>query len=286
MAKKIKSNKVQSPSILNYTPPSLKGYRRACLPLIKYFDPQYHNFNKHNCDQPTLFVANHSIMSIADILLPYGIYQETGDYVRPLGDRLHFNRIAPHRTLFIKAGVVLGTRDNVRELMDDRQSILVFPGGIREVLKRRDEKYTLQWKKRIGFVSLALEKGYTITPIGVVGGDDIFNILMDANDVDKSLIGRKAMKTNLAQKWLRGGDMLPPILKGVGLSVIPKPQQLHFNCGSPIDISDHREAINDKEKMLEVRDIVSTEIYRLLEEAQALRTKARSKASFIRRTLT
>jgi hypothetical protein len=37
--------------------------------------------------------------------------------------------------------MVRGTRDNVRALMHDQQTILVFPGGAREVNKRRGQQY-------------------------------------------------------------------------------------------------------------------------------------------------
>ena len=40
--------------------------------------------------------------------------------------------------------MVRGTRDNVRALMRERQTILVFPGGSRKVNKRRGQEYQLR----------------------------------------------------------------------------------------------------------------------------------------------
>ena len=36
--------------------------------------------------------------------------------------------------------------------MERGEAILVFPGGGREVMKRKDEDYVLIWKERLGFV--------------------------------------------------------------------------------------------------------------------------------------
>jgi hypothetical protein len=52
--------------------------------------------------------------------------------------------------------MVRGTRDNVRALMRDHQTILTFPGGSREVNKRRGQQYNLLWRERIGFARLAI----------------------------------------------------------------------------------------------------------------------------------
>ena len=56
--------------------------------------------------------------------------------IRGLGEHAHYAvpiwRDAPDRGRMVR-----GTRDNVRALMRERQTILVFPGGAREVNKRR-----------------------------------------------------------------------------------------------------------------------------------------------------
>ena len=67
--------------------------------------------------------------------------------------------VGPRPSARITAGgMVRGTRDNVRALMRSRQTILVFPGGAREVNKRRGQQYQLLWRERIGFARLALEQ--------------------------------------------------------------------------------------------------------------------------------
>jgi 1-acyl-sn-glycerol-3-phosphate acyltransferase len=63
--------------------------------------------------------------------------------------------------------------------MRDRQTILVFPGGSREVNKRRGQQYQLLWRERIGFARLAIKHGYPIVPFAAVGADDMFDVIID-----------------------------------------------------------------------------------------------------------
>lgn len=269
--------------MVNYSPPAFPKYARQFRSMIRYFDPQYHGMENVEQDKPTLFVANHSLMSVADFLIAYGLYKHTGHYPRALGDRMHFSWASPQRKLMTDLGIVIGDRDVMRALMADKQSIIVFPGGAREVLKRKDEKYKLIWKQRVGFVRLALEGKYSITPIGVSGGDEVFNILFDSSDFLKSPIGRLARKSSTFRQKLRGGEEMPPIMRGMGLSMIPKPQQLHFVAGKPLKLTKYRKLIDDKEAMLEAREKVASSIYKLIDKAHNYRRTARKNTSRIRR---
>ena len=56
-----------------------------------------------------------------------------------------------------------------------------FPGGAREVFKRRGEKYALIGE-RTGFARLAIECGYPIVPFSAVGAEDVYDIVLDAED--------------------------------------------------------------------------------------------------------
>ncbi|OBJ10837.1 hypothetical protein A5625_10220 [Mycobacterium sp. 1465703.0] len=82
-----------------------------------------------------------------------------------------------------------GARETTRELMRQNQTILVFPGGAREIAKSKGEEYHLNWRERCGFVRLAVENGYPIVPVGLVGGDDVY----------KSLVARDSALGRLCQ---------------------------------------------------------------------------------------
>jgi len=48
--------------------------------------------------------------------------------------------------------------------MRDRQTILVFPAGSREVNRRLGQQYQLLWRERISFARRAIEHYYPIVP--------------------------------------------------------------------------------------------------------------------------
>lgn len=74
------------------------------------------------------------------------LYSRRGIYFRGLADRVHM--IVPGWKQFLEwFGAVKGTRAGCRELMESGQTILVYPGGGREVMKRKsDPKHSLMWK--------------------------------------------------------------------------------------------------------------------------------------------
>ena len=100
--------------------------------------------------------------------------------IRGLGEHAHY-AVPLWRELLGVGGMVRGTRENVRALMRERQTILVFPGGAREVNKRRGQQYQLLWRERIGFARLAIERGYPIVPFAAVGADDMLDVIVDQN---------------------------------------------------------------------------------------------------------
>src|SRR5690606_34893851 len=109
-------------------------------------------------------------------LLVERIYRQTRRFPRPLADHMHY-AVPVWRDFLHRFGAVDGTRDNCDALMQAGQSVLVFPGGGREVAKRKGEAYELIWKERLGFVRMAIRHGYSITPFGAVGAEECYSIL-------------------------------------------------------------------------------------------------------------
>src|SRR5512144_2637637 len=130
--------------------------------------PRFTGLEHVPTDRPVLAVANHTLMGVLDVpLLVIGLHDLKGVFLRALGDHLHF-QVPLWRDLLIRFGTVEGTRENCHALMRAGESILVFPGGGREVFKHHGEKYRLIWKERAGFVRLAVEHGYAIVPLAAV----------------------------------------------------------------------------------------------------------------------
>jgi 1-acyl-sn-glycerol-3-phosphate acyltransferase len=236
-----------------------------------YYAPQFLHLERVRPTQPALLVGNHSVFNIFDaMLLTDRLQQHHGIRLRPLGDRAHF-RIPVWRELIEAQGGVLGSRENCEKLMRHGAHILVFPGGAREVFKRRGEAYKLIWKQRFGFVELAVRHGYPILPYATVGAEESVDILLDAGDYMRTPLGRYLKQSGIADRYLRSGEELPPIIRGIGLTPIPRPEAMYFVMGKPIDTRQYRNRHKDPTTLQRIRDRVARQLQALIREGQELR---------------
>jgi len=130
--------------------------------------------------------------------------------------------------------------------------VLLYPGGAREVAKRRGEANTLIWKEETDFVRLAMRHGCTIVPFAALGVDDAFSIALDSNDIMASPAGEpiRRMFADMGagpDTGIDPADAIPPIAMGL-LPFVPTPSRLYFNFMEPIR-TDHYtvEQLEDKE---------------------------------------
>ena len=195
-------------------------------PLGQIAQPRFYGMHNIPADG-SLLAGNHTLYAFLD--LPFmltEIWKRRELAVRSLGENAHY-AIPVWRELLTACGMVRGTRENVRALMAQRGTVLVFPGGAREVNKRRGEKYQLMWKERVGFARLAIEHGYPIIPFAAVGAEEMFDIVIDENNA------AYAHFTDLVKK-LTGWPM-QPIVHGIGPTLLPHPERLYFWFGEPIE---------------------------------------------------
>jgi 1-acyl-sn-glycerol-3-phosphate acyltransferase len=202
-------------------------------------------------------------------MLFMSIYEGTGRLVRALGDHLHFG-LPLWRDLLQSFGTVEGTRENCSGLFRDGEAVLVFPGGGREVMKRKGEKYKLIWKERVGFARIAIEHGTPIVPFASVGVEDMFEIVSDAEDILRSPVGDLLRSLGvLKQRWFRGGDMIPPLAVGKGIATLPRLERQYFLFGDPIDTTRFAGLHEDRDACFalrsEVKTVVEDEIHQLQE---------------------
>ncbi len=176
-----------------------------------------------------LLVGNHTQAGTEAILIPFFVRRVIGARVRPLADRNFGNRRGPAGELFAAAGAVVGAPETARQLMRHDEPILVFPGGGREIAKYKGEEYTLLWQGRAGFARLAAEHNYPIVPAGLVGGDDVYRSLITRD----SRWGR--LSQGLAERLSGRSDMALPLMRGIGPTLIPRPQRMYLRFAAPID---------------------------------------------------
>jgi 1-acyl-sn-glycerol-3-phosphate acyltransferase len=166
-----------------------------------------------------------------------------GYVVRHLSDHALF-RIPIIRELVTFGGAVPGTRANMRELMRRGDLIMVFPGGAREVAKRKGERYQLIWENHVGFAAMAIEGRYPIVPFASLGIEDALDIVVDT---DSPLM---APARKLFKKLLNAEPF--PIVRGIGMTPIPRPERVYFWFGEPIPTGQYRGAA-DGDNTWEVR---------------------------------
>jgi len=250
-----------------------------------YFSPQYYGVENIDPSKPTLFVGNHSIYGVIDSPLVFnGIYQHTGIFCRALADDVHY-RVPVWRKIMIRGGAVPGSRESCSRLMAAGEHLIVFPGGAREVSKRKGEQHQLRWKNRTGFARMAIEYGYNIVPFASVGMDDAYTILYDANDFKSSWLGKRLLKIGRIRDELRGGDFFMPIARGIGVTTLPRPEKVYIGFGEPIVTSAYKGQNEDLQAQLAVRDQVATAIEGLITDLKSIRAED-GKRSVMRRLLT
>ncbi|EZQ01172.1 glycerol acyltransferase [Acinetobacter sp. Ver3] len=230
-----------------------------------YFKPTFLGVEHLNADRPAMYVGNHTIYGVFDtpILIDY-LYTEHKIKIVSLGDHIHF-KIPYWKDMVHKMGAIEGLREYARDAMQQGYSILVFPGGGREVVKRKGEEYQLIWKERYGFLKLAQEFDYDIAPFVAVGGDEVFDLALDANYLLEKKWFKKLLTVPKIGKILRHGDVLPSIPK----NIIPKRVPFYFKFLPRQSISN----IKTEQDLIEFRDQLQQTIYENIASTQLIRDR-------------
>lgn len=252
-------------------PPSKDLVREIAKPFKTWFSPRLYGFEKIEKDRPALYVSNHTILGLTDgFFLGLEMYLQLDVMLRPLVDHLHWE-IPFWRQLIRNIGMVPGTRESCGALMQAGEHILVFPGGRREVCKQRGEAYQLIWRNRLGFAHMAASHGYDIIPVAAIGGEEMYDILVDAGDVMRSPLGAWLHNSGFADRYLHGGEHLPPIVKGIGRTVIPKPQRHYIMVGDRIPTHQLLGYTDDTEAIRDLRTQVEQAFSTMFEDLRAYR---------------
>jgi 1-acyl-sn-glycerol-3-phosphate acyltransferase len=87
---------------------------------------------------------------------------------------------------YSRVGQVIGTRENLRQLLRGGQVALIFPEGMSGIRKKAAERYVLQQFK-VGFVEESIRHRVPIIPMAIVGPDDQSPILYDLKPLARLL---------------------------------------------------------------------------------------------------
>ncbi len=253
-----------------FAPPSAAEFTAAktlLSPWRALTDPRVDGYGNLPADARYLLVGNHTTLGVFDIpFVVLGIHEETGVLVRSLGERQHF-RVPLWRDLLARFGTIDGSRRNTRALMRAGEPVLVFPGGGREVARRRGDYYPLVWRERIGFARLALEFGYPVVPFAMIGADDMWDVLADADDPVYAPARALAVRMDIDP------ELLFPVVRGLGPTPLPRPQRIYARLLEPIDAtafgSDWEDADGAAALRDAVREAVAAGIEALLSERES-----------------
>ncbi|ESQ32802.1 hypothetical protein EUTSA_v10003736mg [Eutrema salsugineum] len=160
-------------------------------------------------------------------------------------------------------GAVPVSKFSIYKLLQSKSHALLYPGGVREALHRKGEEYKLFWPEQPEFVRVASKFGAKIVPFGVVGEDDICDIVLDSNDqrnipILKDLV-EKATKLagNIRESdksELGNQDCYIP-------GLVPKiPGRFYYYFGKPIETAGKEQELRDKEKAQELYLQVKSEV--------------------------
>lgn len=282
------TEKTNTPSdiLLNFSPPSKRLVASITKPFYLYFTPEFFGLEHLDEKKPALYIANHSIYGVTDgTLYVAEAYLKKNIYLRGLADNMHF-MIPLWRELFMRLGFARASRENCSLLMQQRQHILVFPGGTREICKRKGEQYKLIWKNHTGFARMAILHAYDIIPIVNVGGDDAYEIAKDPEEViPDNLWGKLFKKTAFYRDFLKEGEIIPPVAYGIGQTFIPKPVKLYIAFGKRITTKRFKKEADNKDFQWQLRNEVELAINRLMLDLIEYRAKDKTKNKGLLRNL-
>ncbi|KAF0847662.1 lysophospholipid acyltransferase family protein [Nocardia caishijiensis] len=227
----------------------IRAFEAVFAPVRAWASPRFYGLDNIPAEGPVLIVANHNLLGGIDapLLMP-AILRERGRLVRGLAE--HVLMVPGVREILHRFGAVRGTRSNCLTLLERGEAVVVFPGGGREAIRRKGEKYVLKWEGRTGFARMAIQAGVPIVPLAMIGIDDAFDIVFD---------GQHPVMSPL--RWtceLLGinPELNPPLVKGIGPTPIPRPERFYYSAGAPIDPTPWLGADDIDSAAADLRDVV------------------------------
>ena len=261
--------------------PNEKSFKRLNGFIQRYFSPTVVGL-ENIPDEPTLFIGNHAMFGLDGMILMPTVYHETGRFVRALADNAWFQTGTGEK--MAASGMVLGHPEVCSALMEAGHDLLVFPGGAAEANKTAEEKYSLVWRERYGFVRMAAQHGYNITPFGMVGPDDWWDHAIEGRDLLNSRPVKLLQKLGVIGEIRE--DLMPPLPRGLFNTLIPKPERCFLAFGEPIEVPDCRGKKVPMAVQKSVREQTAGSVEELVGDMLKMRARNKHKESAVRRLLT
>jgi 1-acyl-sn-glycerol-3-phosphate acyltransferase len=167
----------------------------------------------------SLLISNHSgMVPIDGVLIAASLLLDANPPRLPRGMVEKWTQQLPFvAMLFARVGQVLGSPDNARRLLEAEHPLMVFPEGVRGIVKPFSRRYELA-DFGLGFMRLALETQSPIVPIAVIGAEEQYPNFGNASGLARAF-------------GLPMFPLLPQALLGLAL---PLPTRYRIYFGEPL----------------------------------------------------
>lgn len=216
----------------------------------RYFRVDSIGADRIPADGPVIVVANHAgVLPVDAAMLCLDVLHQTDPPRIPRAVADHF---VPHLplvgTIFARLGVVSGTRENVRRLLERGELIAIWPEGTTGPAKPFVDRYRIQsW--RVGFAELAIRHRASVVPAAIIGAEESWPLL-------GKLRGARAF----------GAPYIP-----IPISPIPLPVHYHIHYGEPMHLGRASADADDPSMVASAATDVRIALERLIERALAAR---------------
>jgi len=216
-----------------------------CEEALRLFLPLYRQYFKvrvfgaeNVSDKPYLVVSNHTGQVPIDAMLitmAFLIDTHPPRILRAMVERF-LAQLPFLGDLTAQTGSILGDRQNCQYLIDQGESILVFPEGVRGISKSTPYFYKLK-NFSDGFYRIALMKKTPILPVCVIGAEEMYPFVLHSRRL-ASLIGVPAL----------------PITP----HLVPLPSPIDIYIGKEISVELDHEATDKeiREKIIEIETVI------------------------------
>lgn len=155
--------------------------------------------------------------------------------------------------------VPVGPTNFVR-LLQGKEAILLYPGGVKEAYRKKGQEYQLFWPQKSEFVRMAAKYDAIIVPFAGVGVDDGLNIVLDSDEMkDIPFLGQLISQSSEAIPQARRGvnadseESRDSFVSPIAVPKLP-PNRLYYMFQKPIELS--REIVDDREACEQIyRDV-------------------------------
>ncbi|KAL1150862.1 hypothetical protein V6Z11_A09G001800 [Gossypium hirsutum] len=219
---------------------------------------------------PVLYVGYHMLLGFELAPLVLQFLMERNILLRGIAHPMMFTRAKEGRMLDLGSfdtyrlmGAVPVSGSNFYKLLSSKSHALLYPGGVREALHRKGEEYKLFWPEQSEFVRMASRFGAKIVPFGVVGEDDVGELVFDYND-QMQIPSLRTFIKELTEEVVHlridaSGEVSNQDVYLPG--VVPKlPGRFYYYFGKPIETKERKEELRNRERAHEVYLHVKTEV--------------------------